>query len=285
MTAVCRLCRSGALSRVAASDRLIVLRCSRCRAGQAILACDERGTHDDFDRLYTEAIRHDKADECWQLTRSTLDEVAGRRILDVGCGRGAFLDRAAAAGMVTTGLEPDVEAQRTVATRHRVIAAAIDDPSTSLTAGSFDVVTMWDVLEHVSDPRAALQVAIDALVPGGRLIVATPAMGTVFDRLAVATSRLSAGREGRMVAMCWSEEHLTRFDPEGLRREVVALGCSHAEVRPLLLLSLRSDRYAMGGLLPAWTQSSRLNRLISRAGVAVARGARLHNKVLLDAVK
>ncbi|MDQ4071213.1 MAG: hypothetical protein M3203_17350, partial [Actinomycetota bacterium] len=90
---------------------------------------------------------------------------------------------------------------------------------------------------------------------------------------------------GRMLAMCWSEEHLTRFDPEGLRRQVVALGCRRAEVRPLLLLSLRTDRYASGGLLPAWTRSSRLNRLISRTGVAVARGARLHNKLLLDAVK
>ncbi len=285
MTAVCRLCRSSRLSRIARSDRIVVDRCSECRAGQATLVHRGSDIHDDFDRLYSEAMRHDKADECWHLIRSRVDGVAGRRILDVGCGRGTFLDRAASAGMVTTGLEPDVEARRSAAARHRVIAGSIDDPSTSLAPGSFDVVTMWDVLEHVADPRAALQVAIGTLAPHGRLIVATPAMGTVFDRVAIATNRLSAGRERRMLAMCWSEEHLTRFHPEGLRRQVLALGCRRAEARPLLLLSLRDDRYATGGLLPAWTPSPGLNRAISRAGVALARGVRLHNKVLLDAVR
>ena len=264
---------------------MVVLRCARCGTGQAAFAGHDAGDVGRFDRLYTEAMRDDKAGDCWRLLRSALGDVAGRRILDIGCGRGAFLDYAADAGMHTTGLEPAAEAHRLAAARHDVIASPIDDPSLSLPAGSFDVVTMWDVLEHLRDPGAALRVAVDALATGGLLIIATPAMGTVFDRLAIVTHRVSAGRGRRLLNMCWTPEHLSRFDPQGLRGQALALGCSRADVRSILLLSLQSDRYSSGGLLPAWTRSARLNRLISVAGVAVAKRAQLHNKLLLEARK
>lgn len=281
----CRLCRSDDLRRLASGTGMVVFECARCGTGQGAFTGPDTADTGQFDRLYTEAMRDDKADDCWRLLRSALDDVAGRRILDIGCGRGAFLDHAAEAGMHTTGLEPAAEAHQIAAARHDVIASPIDDPTLSLPPSSFDVVTMWDVLEHLRDPRTALRVAVDALARGGLLIIVTPAMGTVFDRLAIVTNRVSAGRARRLLNMCWTREHLSRFDAEGLRRQAVSFGCSRVDVRSILLLSLQSDRYSSGGLLPAWTRSTRLNRLISVAGVAVAERAQLHNKLLLEARK
>ena len=49
--------------------------------------------------------------------------------------------------------------------------------------GSFDLVTMWDVLEHLTDPGSVLATASQGLAERGRLVLLTPAMGTVYDRV------------------------------------------------------------------------------------------------------
>jgi hypothetical protein len=113
--------------------------------------------------------------------------------------------------------------------------------------------------------------------------VVTPAMGTVFDRSAIVLARLSGGRERRILDMCWSSEHLTRFDPRGLRAEAQHRGCAQADSRRTLLLSLKRDRYAGGAIMPDWTGRDGLNQVISRWGVTGAQALRLTNKIVLVA--
>jgi SAM-dependent methyltransferase len=205
------------------------------------------------------------------------------RVLDVGCGQGGFLDRARAAGLQTAGLDASpaaVAAARERGFDVRLASAAAhpfeDEPP-------FDLITMWDVLEHLEDPRAALTGCLHRLAPGGRLVVLTPAMGSVFDRVGLAIYRAAGPRADRLLRMCWSAQHLLRFEPGGLCAVLRDLGFAGARSRRVQVLSLHDSHYAGSAIMPAWSRSSRVNRAISRAGVALARVLHVTNKVLVTA--
>lgn len=96
-----------------------------------------------------------------------------RRLLDLGCGNGAWLARMGDWGWSAVGLDPDpraVGAARSAGlTVHegRLTAGAFP-------AGSFDAITMSHVLEHLHDPVGTLRVCHDILAPEGAIWIATP---------------------------------------------------------------------------------------------------------------
>jgi SAM-dependent methyltransferase len=96
-----------------------------------------------------------------------------RRLLDVGCGEGAFLTAMRRAGWDIQGLEPDATAAATA----RMAGVPVVEQSLEadvFPSGSFDAVTMNHVIEHLHDPLEALLICHNLLRPGGVLWVATP---------------------------------------------------------------------------------------------------------------
>lgn len=97
----------------------------------------------------------------------------GQRLLDLGCGSGAFLQLAAGAGWDVVGVDFDVKAVD-VARRGgldiRVGGVEVLDPATE----RFDVITMSHVIEHVHRPLEVLQGCYELLHPGGLLWIETP---------------------------------------------------------------------------------------------------------------
>jgi len=82
-----------------------------------------------------------------------------------------------------------------------------------LAPGSFDVVTMWQSLEHVHHPLDALRQAFQLLAPGGRLMISVPNIDSLaFRRFGPAWFALDLPR------------HLTHFSPTTLRRMVAEAG-------------------------------------------------------------
>jgi SAM-dependent methyltransferase len=107
---------------------------------------------------------------------------AGRALLDVGAYIGVFVEVAAAAGWAARGVEPSgwaaAEAQR------RGLDVQVGTLATAdLTPESFDVITMWDVIEHMVDPAAELDRARRLLRPGGWLVVHTMDIDAPIARL------------------------------------------------------------------------------------------------------
>jgi len=106
----------------------------------------------------------------------------GRSLLDVGAYIGVFVEAAGRAGWEAMGVEPSdwaaAEAQK-----HglNVINGTQDAPE--LHGRQFDVVTMWDVIEHVDDPAAEMAKAYRLLKPGGWLVVHTMDVDSLFSRL------------------------------------------------------------------------------------------------------
>ena len=85
----------------------------------------------------------------------------------------------------------------------------------NLEPASFDLVTLWGVLEHVSNPRDFLSGARRLLKPAGLLALQTPNQGSLITLLAAVGYSLSAGR---YLLPVYSHEHLFRFDEKALRR-------------------------------------------------------------------
>lgn len=109
--------------------------------------------------------------------------VPGGRVLDVGCSAGLFLDVLGDA-YERCGIEPGAAAAA-VATRLLGDDAIHNGTleSTDFEPGSFDAVTLWDVIEHLTSPRQALEKVGALLKDGGVLILMTPDIGSLFARV------------------------------------------------------------------------------------------------------
>jgi SAM-dependent methyltransferase len=98
------------------------------------------------------------------------------KIIDVGCSSGAFLNAAANAGWQVTGLEPAsvlcAKAKQLLNGRGEVICATLQQAA--LAKESCDALTLWDILEHVTDPVIFLRDCAALLRPGGHLFVNVP---------------------------------------------------------------------------------------------------------------
>jgi SAM-dependent methyltransferase len=104
------------------------------------------------------------------------------RLLDFGCGGGSFLQRMGGLGWQVTGL--DMSATTVCRVRAelglRVLVGSLPHPE--LEPENFDVITMWQSLEHVHQPREVLQEAFRLLTPGGKLLVAVPNIDSLAYR-------------------------------------------------------------------------------------------------------
>jgi len=91
-------------------------------------------------------------------------------LLDVGCGTGDFLVEAQNQGWKATGYEPNEAAKKLTNFKN---VSTIDN-LVSLSANSFDVITLWHVLEHVPNLEEYIKNLKTLLKPSGTLIVAVP---------------------------------------------------------------------------------------------------------------
>lgn len=106
----------------------------------------------------------------------------GRLLLDVGCHIGVFVEIAAAHGWDAWGVEPSRWAVEQARQRGlHVVEGTVE--TAHLPEGAFDVVTLWDVIEHLTDPRGTLESVHRLLKPGGLLVVHTIDMESRFARL------------------------------------------------------------------------------------------------------
>ena len=112
-------------------------------------------------------------------------------LLDVGCGNGSFLLTAQEAGYQAVGI--DISAGAVDIVKDRGGKALAVDFLTHDFGQTFDIISMWDVVEHLRDPFKFFQRARDLLSPGGVLVIKTPSFGKPLLDLTRARNRCAGG--------------------------------------------------------------------------------------------
>lgn len=142
-----------------------------------------------------------------------LEAVEGGRLLDVGCGDGALLERMAALGWEAVGVEPDPQAAAVARAREGVEVRTGDLIRARFPDSWFHAVTMRHVIEHLHSPLGVLQECRRVLRTGGRLAITTPNI-------------LSTGH--RVFREAWLHldppRHIQLFSPESLAACVMRAG-------------------------------------------------------------
>ena len=91
-------------------------------------------------------------------------------VLDIGAGTGDFLSKAKKEGWTVSGVEPNEQAKQLAQQKEVLLHTNTDN----FEDHSFDIITLWHVLEHVPDLQHQIQEIKRLLKPGGYVIVAVP---------------------------------------------------------------------------------------------------------------
>ena len=176
-----------------------LVRCAECRLVRVrpMPSAEEIADIYRADAGYHDQMAADAGAEAWRAGNSRgkvqlVERFAEPgRILEVGCSAGHFLAAAAQAGWNSEGVElsPDTAAAARERTGRKVHVGTLE--SAELVAESFDVVTMWDVIEHMPRPREALARTWEILAPGGILAIETPNEEGLYPRLSLALAPLT----------------------------------------------------------------------------------------------
>lgn len=156
-------------------------------------------------------------------------------LLDIGAGTGAFVTTMLQAGWKVTGLEPDSIARENAKQKHGIDLRSAEDIY-SLPPSSYDVITLWHVLEHVHDLHGYFRQFGALLKPGGKLVIAVPNY----------TSK-DATTYGAHWAAWDVPRHLYHFSPIGMELIANQHKFSLASIHPMwfdaFYVSMLSEQY------------------------------------------
>jgi SAM-dependent methyltransferase len=227
----CPICRAAHPRARARTPLLTVLRCAACGlhfvpgAGRpTAVAGDYYEALDLEDYVaYYEPFRLRVFRENWRRIAAWR---AGGEALDFGASFGWFL-RAAPPGWRVRGLEP----AEAVAARGRAGGLAIETGGEAAFAADsrrYDLVTLWNVLEHLPEPRRALATLHKRLRPGGLVALCIPSRLGLYNRLAYLAYDASRGRIAAPLHTLFQVRnpapHRFHFAPRDVRRLLAETG-------------------------------------------------------------
>lgn len=173
--------------------------------------------------------------------RKLVEESTGIKqgqMLDMGCGVGSFVNEMKQNGWQVTGLEPDEDARRKAKELYRL---DINDTKEfyRLTPGSFDVITMWHVLEHIHDLSAYIKQLKNILKENGKLLIAVPNYTSL---------------DAKIYHQYWAAydvpRHLYHFSPQSMELLMEKCGLRVIKCKPMwfdsFYISLLSSKYRNG---------------------------------------
>ena len=164
-----------------------------------------------------------------------------KAVADIGCGCGAFLDFLKGVASSVIAVEPS-EAYRGIMDRKGFVTYPYAKGALADWAEKVDVVTSFDVIEHVSDPLAFMSDVHSLLATGGKAIIGTPTETPVMRQL------LGEIYEKKLL---FSTQHLWIFSEESLKRIAQKAGFEKMEITYY-------QRYGLGNLM-GWLRDKEPN--------------------------
>ena len=160
-------------------------------------------------------------------------------VLDIGCGTGDFLSAAKKNNWKAVGMEPSPKAKASAKQKGICLVESYQE----LENNFFDVITMWHVLEHVSDLENQIKELKRLLKPNGTIIIAVPNYKS-YD----------ASYYGKFWAAYDVPRHLWHFSKTALEKLFALQNLKLKKVNPMwfdsFYVSLLSEKYKTGKMNP-----------------------------------
>ncbi len=231
----CPLCHSDRSRRLYDLDRMTVIRCDDCGFvySQADIAPStieslygeeyyRRRSQYYFENAVTDGSAHQR-DGSTDAFQHGLDLLAQHRpgkgrLLDLGCAIGVFVKLAEQNGWDAQGVDISKFAVKYAREALGVEATAGQLETLAFPDNHFDVVTLWDVVEHLVNPIAKMREVRRILKDDGILLLDTPNERALLRKLARAMFLTSGGTLRYPVRKLYHEFHLCYFDATSLGR-------------------------------------------------------------------
>lgn len=138
------------------------------------------------------------------------------RLMDIGCGTGALLDRAKKLGFDVEGIEICEQLSKDTSkqvgcTVHNNFLAHLPFPEES-----FDVITMYDLIEHLQDPVSDVKIVYNLLKTGGILFILCPNDNALIRKLSKLAYCLSFHYFNKPMQILYYQDHLSYFTRKSL---------------------------------------------------------------------
>lgn len=191
LQATCNHCQSADTRLVASVGGYTLVRCAACGLAfiadppdpEALAAMYQAGN--DYHTSLHDPASQDFA-RMAQIAREHMAFVrryaSGGKVLDVGCSTGLFLHEAQKAGFEVSGIEFSEASAQFARDQFGLTITNGDIHAAAVEPESLDVLTMFDVIEHVRDPAGDIVAAHRLIKPGGLFILSTPNIDGLFPR-------------------------------------------------------------------------------------------------------
>ena len=189
----CNGCRAPDATPLLVKDGYQLVRCGRC--GLISVSNppndEQRARLYSFDAGYHASLVDDATSVAFHEREAALNLrvlrrfASGGRLLDIGCSTGLFLRAAREIGWTAQGLEYSPDSSRIAREQHGLDVKTGELLTDTYPPGTFDVVTMWDVIEHVPDPYTTLVRIRDILAADGQVLLKTPNADGLYPRLSL----------------------------------------------------------------------------------------------------
>ena len=232
----CPLCKTSDTLEIVRQEKNSLMQCSDCRLVYrhpmpTLEHYEELGNdleypwYKEFDLAQFEFIRFKKTNQYFQIQRRlkyVQRHKSSGNLLDVGCGLGFFVWEAAKCGFSATGMDTSQKAVKWAQETLHVDARAGKLEEMNLHAGQFDIVTLWHVLEHLTDPVETLRYLHRLIKSNGYIFVEVPNVAALEIKVKNFLSKYHLKRNP------WGHfgmpEHLYEFSPATFRRLVALAG-------------------------------------------------------------
>ena len=228
---LCNLCASDDAEPIARQNGFRIVRCRTC----GLVYVNPRPASEDLLSLYADYHSREGKDEAsWDRLMSGVFREAAEvlcssrngsgpgRLLDVGCGFGAFVARMRERGWDAEGLDPSPAVVSAATGKGRPVRLGTLEWMQG-ERGTYDAVTMFYVLEHLPDPMGALRKASGLLAPGGTILIRVPHTTPIVRLLA------PLGLDGSLYDPPF---HLYDFSPAVLREMLRRTGFGDVRTFP-----------------------------------------------------
>jgi len=162
------------------------------------------------------------------------------RILDVGCATGVFLDMAKNKGWEPYGVDISEYASNYAKEKFGIKVDTKELQDINFPSAYFDVVTMWDTIEHVPNPRQILEECLRILKDNGLLFILTVDENSLIPRLADILYKITGGKLKKPIKLVHPIHHITHFSKQTLTQmlretgfEIIYLGKSEIPLQNL----------------------------------------------------